>query len=140
MSTRFKATRISLLLGLGLICLAACASIKPRYARPTDFIAPMDKLTSAVDAELHNPFSTNRLSGAQLLTAAVDQKPELQKAFQHASLLITNQNGNALLMLLQPRLNHEVAWLEYATWSRQVLQFHFLDNSPSPARFTISFP
>lgn len=139
MSTRFKATRISLLLGLGLIFLAACASIKPRYVRPTDFIAPMDKLTSAVDAELHNPFSTNRLSGARLLTASMDQKPELQKAFQHASLLITNQNGNALLMLLSPT-NHEVAWLEYATWSRQLAQFHFLSNPPSPARFTISFP
>lgn len=139
MSTRFIATRISLLLGLGLIFLAACASIKPRYARPTDFIAPMDKLTSSVDAELHNPFSTNRLSGAQLLTASMDQKPELQKAFQHASLLITNQNGNALLMLLSPT-NHEVAWLEYATWSRQLAQFHFLSNPPSPARFTISFP
>ena len=100
---------------------------------------PMDKLTSAVDAELHNPYSSEPLSGDRLLAAAMNQKPELQKAFEHASLLVTNQNGNAVLMLVSPT-NHNVAWLEFATWSRSVAQFHFLSNPPSPARFTILLP
>ncbi len=126
-------------LGLGLLFLVACATTKPRYARPKDFIAPMDKLTSAVDAELQNPFSPSHLSGDQLLAAAMGHKPELQKAFKQASLLITNQNGNALLMLLSPT-NHSVAWLEYATWSRHLAKYHFLSNPITPAQFTISFP
>src|ERR1017187_8231316 len=119
-----KTPRTSLLLSLalGLIFLAACATTKPRYALPTDYIMPMDKLTSAVYAELHNPFSSKPLSGDRLLVAAMNQKPELQKAFEHASLLITNQDGNAVLMLLSPT-NHKVAWLEYATWSRQLARY-----------------
>ena len=99
----------------------------------------MDKFTSAIDAELHNPYSSEPLSGDRLLAAAMNQKPELQKAFEHASLLVTNQNGNAVLMLVSPT-NHNVAWLEYATWSRSVAQFHFLSNPTSPARFTILLP
>ena len=102
-------------------------------------MAPMDKLASAVDAELHNPFATNHPSGDQLLAAAMNDKPELQKAFQHASLLITNQDGHAVLMLLSPT-NRSVAWLEFATWSRPLARFHFLSNPPSPAQFSIRFP
>ena len=132
-------TALLLSLALGLLFLAACATTKPRYTLPTDYIMPMDKLTSAVDAELHNPYSANHPSGYQLLGAAMNQKPELQKAFEHASLLITNQDGNAVLMLLSPT-NRNVAWLEFATWSRSVAQFHFLSNPPSPARFTILLP
>ena len=105
-----KTPRTSLLVSLALclIFLAACATTKPRYALPTDYIMPMDKLTSAVYAELHNPFSSKPLSGDRLLVAAMNQKPELQKAFEHASLLITNQDGNAVLMLLSPT-NRNVA-------------------------------
>ena len=132
-------TPLLLSLALGLLFLAACATTKPRYTLPTDYIMPMDKLTSAVDAELHNPYSSEPLSGDRLLAAAMNQKPELQKAFEHASLLITNQDGNAVLMLLS-LTNRNVAWLEYATWSRSVAQFHFLSNPPSPARFTILLP
>jgi hypothetical protein len=132
-------TPLLLSLALGLLFLAACATTRSRYALPTDYIAPMDKLSSAVYAELHNPFSAKPLSGDQLLVAAMNQKPELQKAFKHASLLITNQDGNAVLMLLSPT-NHNVAWLEYATWSRQLARYHFLSNPPSPAKFTILLP
>jgi len=99
----------------------------------------MDKLTSAVYAELHNPFSTNSLSGDQLLISAMKGKPELQTAFEHTSLIITNQDGDAVLMLLSPT-NHNVAWLEFATWSRSLAKYHFLSNPPSPARFTIHLP
>jgi hypothetical protein len=136
-----KILRTSLLLSLalGLLFFAACASTRSRYALPTDYIAPMDKLSSAVYAELHNPFSSNPLSGDQLLVAAMNQKPELQKAFEHASLLITNQDGNAILMLLSPT-NRNVAWLEFATWSRKLARYHFLSNPPSPAKFTILLP
>jgi hypothetical protein len=136
-----KTPRIPLLLslGLGLLFLGACATTKPRYALPTDYIMPMDKLTSAVDAELHNPYSSEPLSGDRLLAAAMNNKPELQKAFEHASLLVTNQNGNAVLMLVSPT-NHNVAWLEFATWSRSVARFHFLSNPPSPAKLTILLP
>jgi hypothetical protein len=136
-----KLPRTSLFLSLsfGLLFLAACATTKPRYALPTDYIAPMDKLTSAVYAELHNPFSSKTPSGDRLLAAAMNQKPELQKAFEHASLIITNQDGNAVLMLLSPT-NRNVAWLEYATWSNQLARYHFRSNPPSPARFTILLP
>ena len=132
-------TPLLLSLALGLLFLAACATTKPRYALPTDYIMPMDKLTSAVYAELHNPFSSNTPYGDQLLVVAMDQKPELQKAFEHASLLITNQDGNAVLMLLSPT-NRNIAWLEFATWSRSVARYHFLSNPPSPATFTIHLP
>jgi hypothetical protein len=123
----------------GLVFLAACASLKPHYAQPMDFIAPMDKLSSAVAAELHNPFSHDHLSGDQLLAAAMTNKPELQKAFRHEVLLITNQDSRAVIMLLSPT-NHDVAWLEFATWSRHLAQYHYLSNPPSPARFTINLP
>jgi hypothetical protein len=132
-------TPLLLSLGFGLIFLAACATTKPRYALPTDYIMPMDKLTSAVYAELHNPYSSNHPSGDQLLVAAMNQNPKLQQAFKHASLLITNQDGNAVLMLLSPT-NRNVAWLEFATWSRQLARYHFLSNPPSPAKFTILLP
>jgi hypothetical protein len=132
-------TPLLLSLGFGLLFLVACATTKPRYALPTDYIMPMDKLTSAVYAELHNPFSSNTPSGDRLLAAAMNQKPELQKAFEHASILITNQDGNAVLMLLSPT-NRNVAWLEYATWSRQITRYHFLSNPPSPSKFTILLP
>jgi hypothetical protein len=136
-----KALRTPLFLSLAfcLLLVAACASTKPRYVSPIDFIAPMDKLTSAVDAELHNPFSTNLLSGDRLLTAAMNEKPELEKAFEHETLLVTNRDGNAVVMLLSPT-NHNVAWLEFATWSNHFARYHFLSNPPSPARFTIRLP
>jgi hypothetical protein len=136
--TRLRAS-LFLSLAFGLLFLAACASIEPRYTRPTDFIAPMDKLTSAVDAELHNPFAGRPPSGNALLVAAMDHKPELQQAFRGESLLITNQDGNAVLMLLSPT-NRGIAWLEFATWSRHLTKFHFLSNPPSPARLTIPLP
>ena len=126
-------------LGLGCLLLVACATTKPRYALPTDYIAPMDKLSSAVDAELHNPYSSEPLSGDRLLSAAMNNKPELQKAFEHASFLVTNQNRNAVLMLLSPT-NRNVAWLEFATWSSQLARYHFLSNPPSPAKITIPLP
>jgi hypothetical protein len=132
-------TPLLLSLALGLLFLAACATTKPRYTLPTDYIMPMDKLTSAVYAELHNPYSSNHPSGDQLLVAAMNQNPKLQQAFEHASLLITNQDGNAVLMLLSPT-NRNVAWLEFATWSRQLARYHYRSNPPSPAKFTILLP
>ena len=136
-----KPIRSPLFLSLGfvLLFLAACATTKPRYASPTDYIAPMDKLTSAVYAELHNPFSTNSLSGDRLLAAAMNEKPELRKAFENELLLVTNRDGYAVLMLVSPT-NRNVAWLEFATWSGQFPRYHFLSNPPSPARFTIPLP
>jgi hypothetical protein len=138
-SVKTLQTPLLLSLGFGLIFLTACATTEPRYALPTDYIEPMDNLTSAIYAELHNPYSSSSPSGARLLAAAMNQKPELQKAFEHASLLITNQDGNAVLMLVSPT-NHNVAWLEFATWSRQLARYHFLSNPPSPAKFTILLP
>ena len=132
-------TPLLLSLGLGLLFLAACATTKPQYAVPTDFIAPMDKLTSAVYAELHNPFSSEPLSGSRLLAAAMNQKPELQQAFHNVTLLITNQGANAVILMVSPT-NSNVAWLEDATLTPHVYKFHYLSNPPSPARFTISLP
>ena len=132
-------TPLFLSLGLGVLFLGACATTNPRYTQPKDFIEPMDKLASAVDATLHDPYSSNSLSGQQLLVAAMAPKPELQNAFKGQSLLITNQNDKAVLLLLSPK-NHSVAWLEYATWSHQIAKYHFLSNPPSPAHFTINFP
>lgn len=99
----------------------------------------MDKLTSAVYAELHNPYSSEILSGDRLLAAAMNHKPELQQAFEHAVLLVTNQNRNAVLVLVSP-VNHNIAWLEFATWSRSAAKFHYLSNPPSPATFSIRWP
>jgi len=128
----------ALVLALALL-LSACASIAPRYSRPLDFREPMDKLTSAVDAEIHNPFRTNELRGAELLSAAMAEKPELRQAFQRAPVLITNQNGNAVLLLMDPR-HTNTAWIESATWSHELTRLHYLSNPPSPARFTIVLP
>jgi len=124
---------------LGILILAACATLTPHYAQPMDFIEPMDKLASAVDATLHDPFSTNVLSGQQLLVAAMAPKPDLQEAFKFQSLLITNRGDKAVLLLLNPK-DHAFAWLEYATWSNHLARFHFQSNPPSPAQFTISLP
>ena len=132
-------TYFLLSLGLGFLFLGACATTSPRYTQPMDFIEPMDKLASAVDATLHNPYSTNSFSGEQLLVAAMAPKPELQNAFRYQSLLITNQGDKAVLLLLNPG-NHSISWLEYATWSHQLAKFHFLSNPPSPAQFTITLP
>lgn len=136
-----KPSRTPLFFSLGLVFLflGACATTSPRYTKPNDFIEPMDKLASAVDATLHNPYSTNSLSGQQLLIAAMAPKPELQDAFNHQSILITNLNDKAVLLLLSPK-DHGVAWLEFATWSHQLAKFHYLSNPPSPAQFTIRFP
>lgn len=125
--------------GLCLLLLAACATTKPQYARPFDYIAPMEKLTSAVDAQLHNPYSTNLLSDGQLLAAAMRGKPELQQAFHNVTLLSTNNARNAIILMVSPT-NDNVAWLEDATWTPQVDKFHFQSNPPSPAQFTIKLP
>jgi len=119
--------------------LAACASITPHYSRPVDFVEPMNNLTLAVDAELRNPFRTNIISGCQLLQAAMDQKPELRKAFQTATLMITNRNRNAVVLLLNPK-NRGLAWIEGATWSSELTRSHYLSNPPSPAQFSIPLP
>lgn len=119
--------------------MAACVSTRPRYATPFDYIPAMEELSSAVNAELHNPFRPGSLSDGQLLAAAVDQKPELQQAFRKTQLLITNLNGNAIIILVSPT-NNRVAWFEDATWTLKVDKFHFQSNPPSPARFTIPFP
>ena len=126
-------------LTVALALLTACASLKPHYASPVEFIAPMDKLASAVDAELHNPFTSEPPSGAQLLAAAMSQKPELQAAFRKVTVQITNYESQAVILLVSPT-NRNVAWLEFATWSRPLAQYHYLSNHPSPARFSIPFP
>lgn len=126
-------------LGLGLLFLAACATTQPRYVQPTDYIAPMDKLRSAVDAELHNPYATELPAGKQLWTAAIKDKPELREAFSHTTVIITNQNRYAVLLLVSPT-NHNVAWYECATWPGAVVKSHYLSNPPTPAAFTIRFP
>jgi hypothetical protein len=123
-------------LSLGLGFLAACATTELRVTHPPDFIEPMRKLTSAVKAEMDNPFSSTRPSGDQLLTAAMRDKPELQRAFKDTLVLITNQNDRAVVLLLS-LTNKNVAWLEFPTWSRELERFHFLSNPPSPAEFTI---
>jgi hypothetical protein len=135
-----KSLRTVLLLSLGLaLFLGACATTKPHYSQPQDFIAPMDKLASAVNATLHNPFSTNTLSGQQLLVAAMAPKPELQQAFRNQTLLVTNHGNKAILLLLNAK-DPGIAWLEYASWSNHLARFHFLSNPPSPAQFTIPLP
>jgi hypothetical protein len=135
---RLLRTVLPLSLGLALF-LGACATTKPHYTQPQDFIAPMDKLASAVNATLHDPYRTNSLSGEQLLLAAMAPKPELQQAFRNQSLLITNRDHKAILLLLSPK-DPSTTWLEYASWSNHLARFHYLSNPPSPAQFTISFP
>jgi hypothetical protein len=132
-------TLFPLSLGLAFLFVGACATTNPHYSQPQDFVGPMDKLASAVNATLHDPYATNSLSGEQLLVAAMAPKPELQSAFKHQSLLITNHDNKAILLLLSPK-DHSIAWLEYASWSNHLARFHFLSNPPSPAQFTIRFP
>lgn len=127
---------LRILLSFGLLLVGACATTKPHYSQSQDFIAPMDKLASAVNATLHDPYSTNTLSGQQLLVAAMAPKPELKDAFRNQSLLITNHNDKAILLLLNPN-DPSIAWLEYASWSNHLPRFHYLSNPPSPAQFTI---
>jgi hypothetical protein len=135
-----KALRTLFPLSLGLaFFLAACATTKPHYSQPQDFMMPMEKLASAVNATLHNPYATNSLLGEQLLVAAMAPKPELKCAFRNQTLLITNYNDKAIVLLLSPK-DPSIAWLEYASWSNHLARFHFLSNPPSPAQFTISFP
>ena len=52
-------------------------------------------------------------------------KPDLQTAFRRMSVLVTNQGNYAVLLLISPT-NHDVGWIEYATWSRQPAKYHFL--------------
>jgi hypothetical protein len=132
-------TLFPLSLGLAFLFVGACATTKPHYSQPQDFEGPMDKLASAVNATLHDPYATNYLSGERLLVAAMAPKPELQCAFRNQTLLITNQNDKAILLLLSPK-DPSIAWLEYASWSNHLARFHYLSNPPSPAQFTISFP
>jgi hypothetical protein len=136
MKTRQSSSLLSLAL---VLLLAACAGITPRYSQPADFVEPMNKLSLAVDAELHNPFRTNAVSGCQLLEAAMAEKPELRTAFQTATLMITNRNRNAVVLLLNPK-HSNIAWIECATWSSALTRLHYLSNPPSPAWFTIDLP
>ena len=93
-----KSTRSAQLLSLslGLAFLAACATTALRLSGPADFIEPMEKLTSAVKAELDNPFSPTHPSGNDLLTAALHDKPELQRVFASGSVMVTNQGNHAV--------------------------------------------
>jgi hypothetical protein len=123
----------------GLVILASCATTGLRVSQPPDFIEPLHKLTLAVKAELENPFSPMRPSGGELLTVAMQDKPELQRVFKGIPVLITNQSDHAVVLLLNPTKKN-VAWLEFATWSRELDKFHYLSNPPSPAEFTIPLP
>ena len=129
----------SLPVGFCLVLVAACATLKPKYANPDEYIAPMEKLSKAVDAELHDPYSTKRLADGELLAAAMSGKPELRQAFQNVKILITNREDCAIILLVSPK-KKGVAWLEDATWTPQVDKLHFRSNPPSPAVFTLDFP
>jgi hypothetical protein len=125
-------------LGFCLLFLAACATTQPRYCRPGDFIPALEQLSSALRAELQNPFVSAPRTGDQLLAAALKEKPELQAAFRRVTLLITNQQTQAIVILVSPT-NANVAWFEDASWTPAVDKFHYQSNPPSPAKFTIPF-
>ena len=124
-------------LSLCALFVTACASIKPHYAQPAEFIKPLQTLSSSVDAQLHNPYTTNRPSGQALLQAAMNGKSDLQEAFQNVPLLITNQSDKAIILMLNPAKTNLV-WFEDATWTPLVDKYWFLSNAP--VRFTIPFP
>ena len=127
-----------LTLGLCALFIAACATIQPRYKYAEDFIAPMEKLSSAVDAQLHNPFA-QAPSGNDLLSAAINTNPGFQEAFRDATLSITNQDGKAIILMVS-LTNANIAWLEYASWTNGLYRFHYTNNPPSRANFTLEFP
>jgi hypothetical protein len=63
-----------------------------------------------------------------------------QKDISGVIFLLKSFSQSVLINADLSSANPGVAWLEFATWSRQLARYHFQSNPPSPARFTISFP
>ncbi len=127
------------MVALALLITACLSVFRPKAnLEAYELIPQLENLTSAVSAELENPFRTNQLNGDQLLAAVFDQKPALRQRLSGYRLALTNNAKNAII-LLSPK-NQAIAWLEDATWSQNVDRFHFLSNPQPPLVFTISLP
>lgn len=134
---------------LGTVCLIAAGSAYFVHEYPTaqtnaqDFnpeglIAPLEKLTPAVQSFVRYPDPKHPVPDEQLLVEVYKQDPELAHAFQHFQVLIRHDATNVILLIC--RTNKNVALLEDASWTAGVDKMHFRSNPPDPAEFTISLP
>ena len=116
-----------------LLLLAGCATTPTQ--KPEDLVTPLTKLTSAVEALVRYPDPDNPVPDYRLVTEAIKDKPELQRAFRGLPIKVNHDARNVVLLVCSP--DGKYAWLEDASWTLGVDRKWYLSNPPRPAEFTL---
>lgn len=113
--------------------LVGCVTSKESPA--ARLASPLVKLSAAVVAELRDSPTGPPASDELLLAAAMQGKPELQRAFAGVPIKVRRDARNAVLLVCSP--DGQSAWLEDASWTPGVDQRWYERQPPHPAQFTL---
>jgi hypothetical protein len=130
-----RSPRIARLLfaSLWLLVAAGCATTSTQQAER--LVTPLPKLTAAVEALVRYPDPANPVPDDQLVSEAIKNKPELQRAFQGYPIKVRHDAKNTVVLVCSP--DGKWAWLEDASWTLGVDRQWYLAKPPKPAEFTM---
>jgi hypothetical protein len=124
----------SLITSISLLFVGGCAIQDTQQAER--LVSPLPKLTSAIVAEIRYLDPDSPVPDDRLVTDALKDKPELQRAFAGYPLKVLHDTKNAVVLVCSP--DGKWAWLEDASWTLGVDHEWYLSKPPLPAAFTMA--
>ncbi len=130
--TRYRAGAVLLL--SAWLCLAITGCITPTQ-RVERLVTPLPKLTAVVEALVRYPDPASPVPDALLVSEAMKDKPELQRAFRGYPIKVRHDTKNTVILVCSP--DGKYALLEDASWTLGVDHKWYLTKPPMPAEFTM---
>ena len=128
-----KPLQNSLLYLIIVLLLTACCTIHKPY--PEKLIAPLNKLTPAVQAVIAWPEESEPVPENRILEEGVKDKPELQEAFKGIPIKIKQYGKNVVILVCSP--DGKNAWLEDASWTDGVDKEWYKNDPSHPCDFSL---
>jgi hypothetical protein len=125
-----RSASISVLVAVTVLLLAC-----PPSQHPDALVAPLMKLTHAIQAVVLYPEHGTPVPDDQLFETAVKDKPELRAAFQGLPVKIKHNERDVVVLVCSP--DGKVGWLEDASWTVPVDKKWYETDPKHPPVFTL---
>ena len=116
------------------LLLTACCTVPKQ--NPEKLVAPLNKLTPAVQAVIVWPEGGKPIPDNKILEEALKDKPELREAFQGIPIKIKQNGKDVIILVCSP--DGKNAWLEDASWTTEGVDKEWYKLDPShPCEFSL---
>jgi hypothetical protein len=131
---RLRRVRQEITLLILVLSLSAC-SILITKPTPEELVAPMKRLTPAIQAIILWPENTDTPTDAQVIEEVFKEKPELRETFQDLQIKILHNDKEVVVLICSQ--DGKNAWMEDASWTLELDKEWYKKDPSRPCEFSL---